>query len=64
MIGAIAMRLLVRVLLPQLELPDWSLLEMVEALFLWGFSQRIKELDEATPDAAGSGQFPVPEPPH
>jgi len=34
-----------RVLQPGLELPEWSLLATVSALFLWGFSAREPDPD-------------------
>jgi hypothetical protein len=37
--------LLLRVLQPGLELPEWSLLATVSALFLWGFSAREPDPD-------------------
>ena len=39
-VGLVGIRLLLRVLLPAFELPDWVLLSMVALLFLWGFSSR------------------------
>lgn len=40
-VGLVGIRLLLRLLLPDLEVPEWLLLLLVSALFLWGFSQRI-----------------------
>lgn len=39
-VGFVGVRLLLRVLLPQLEVPEWALLSLVAGLFLWGFSVR------------------------
>lgn len=46
-VGLVGLRLLLRVLLPQVELPEWSLLLVVGALFVWGFSRRLPEPAEA-----------------
>lgn len=42
-VGFVGIRLLLRVLLPALEIPEWVLLTVVAALFLWGFSTRNPE---------------------
>ncbi|MFM9109303.1 MAG: TerC family protein [Prochlorococcaceae cyanobacterium] len=39
-VGLVGLRLLLRVLLPAVELPEWSLLLAVSLLFAWGFSAR------------------------
>ncbi|MFM7550659.1 MAG: TerC family protein [Cyanobacteriota bacterium] len=39
-VGFVGIRLLLRVLLPSLELPEWALLLLVIGLFVWGFSVR------------------------
>jgi hypothetical protein len=39
------------VILPEIELPEWSLLAMVGVLFAWGFSQKVPEEEE--PSSAG-----------
>jgi YkoY family integral membrane protein len=39
-VGLVGMRLLLRLLLPQFDPPEWSLLVLVGALFAWGFSRR------------------------
>lgn len=39
-VGLVGIRLLLRLLLPDLEVPEWVLLLLVAALFVWGFSQR------------------------
>ena len=44
-VGLVGLRLLLRVLQPDLELPEWSLLATVAALFLWGFSVREPDPD-------------------
>lgn len=42
-VGFVGIRLLLRVLLPSLEIPEWGLLLVVACLFLWGFSTRNPE---------------------
>jgi predicted tellurium resistance membrane protein TerC len=49
-VGLVGVRLLLRVLLPNLMLPDWSLLLLVAALFAWGFSSRQPVLAESMPE--------------
>jgi YkoY family integral membrane protein len=39
-VGLVGLRLLLRLALPGLEIPDWGLLAAVVSLFLWGFSAR------------------------
>lgn len=39
-VGLVGLRLLLRVLVPAVELPDWTLISAVVLLFLWGFSSR------------------------
>ena len=39
-VGLVGIRLLLRLLLPDLDVPEWVLLLLVGALFVWGFSQR------------------------
>jgi len=39
-VGFVGIRLLLRVLLPSLEVPEWALLLVVAGLFAWGFSVR------------------------
>jgi YkoY family integral membrane protein len=39
-VGLVGLRLLLRLGLPDFELPEWALLASVAMLFLWGFSQR------------------------
>ncbi|MCT0217815.1 DUF475 domain-containing protein [Synechococcus sp. CS-1329] len=49
-VGLVGLRLLLRLGLPQFELPEWALLLLVAGLFLWGFSRRISdEAGEVTP---------------
>jgi len=50
-VGLVGLRLLLRVVLPQVELPEWSLLAAVAALFLWGFSRRLPEQSPSTAPA-------------
>ena len=51
-VGLVGIRLLLRLLLPDLEVPEWGLLLIVAALFLWGFSQRSGTVDA---EASGDG---------
>jgi YkoY family integral membrane protein len=53
-VGLVGLRLLVRLLLPQLQVPEWSMLLVVGALFAWGFSRR-RSNSEVSPEAAGGG---------
>ncbi|MEB3255573.1 MAG: hypothetical protein VKJ05_04200 [Synechococcaceae cyanobacterium] len=39
-VGLVGLRLLLRLALPGVEIPDWGLLASVVLLFLWGFSER------------------------
>ncbi len=39
-VGLVGLRLLLRLVLPALDLPEWALLAVVGALFAWGFSLR------------------------
>ncbi len=43
-VGLVGIRLLIRLIVPALVLPEWSLLMVVSLLFLWGFSAREPEL--------------------
>ena len=43
-VGLVGLRLLLRLALPQVSLPEWALLLAVAGLFLWGFSQRTVHL--------------------
>ncbi|MEY3735340.1 MAG: hypothetical protein RLZZ624_398 [Cyanobacteriota bacterium] len=52
-VGLVGLRLLLRVLLPAVELPDWSLLTLVALLFVWGFSSRNAATTESPQDAGG-----------
>jgi YkoY family integral membrane protein len=55
-VGLVGIRLLLRLLFPALDIPEWGLLVVVAALFLWGFSER-----NATPaEAATADQAPPP----
>ncbi|MCX5931844.1 MAG: hypothetical protein NTW83_08485, partial [Cyanobacteria bacterium] len=40
-VGLVGLRLLLRLGLPQLVPPEWTLLLLVAILFLWGFSRRV-----------------------
>ena len=52
-VGLVGVRLLLRVIVPQIDPPEWSLLAVVAALFTWGFSQRVPEEEPPPPPAAG-----------
>jgi YkoY family integral membrane protein len=43
-VGLVGLRLLLRLALPQIVLPEWVLLLLVGCLFLWGFSRRNADL--------------------
>ena len=54
-VGLVGLRLLIRLVLPELVLPEWSLLLVVALLFLWGFSAREPlELAAVEPSPKGS----------
>jgi YkoY family integral membrane protein len=57
-VGLVGLRLLVRLALPSLEIPDWALLASVVVLFLWGFSAR-REPDP--PTAPQANPHPAPD---
>ncbi|MEB3166945.1 MAG: DUF475 domain-containing protein [Cyanobacteriota bacterium] len=42
-VGLVGLRLLLRLVLPSVEIPEWTLLLSVVALFIWGFSARSAE---------------------
>ncbi|NQV11200.1 MAG: DUF475 domain-containing protein [Cyanobacteria bacterium] len=49
-VGLVGLRLLLRLALPQFVMPEWVLMLLVAALFLWGFSRRKPEIAaEVTP---------------
>ncbi|MFY7696345.1 MAG: TerC family protein [Cyanobium sp.] len=52
-VGLVGVRLLVRVIFPEIDPPEWSLLAVVAALFTWGFSQKVPEQEPPPPPAAG-----------
>jgi YkoY family integral membrane protein len=63
-VGLVGIRLLLRLLLPDLELPEWVLLLLVATLFVWGFSERSAaagppEAGEVTGTSAGAPE-PTP----
>jgi len=39
-VGFVGLRLVLRLIVPDFDLPEWSLLLLVAALFAWGFSKR------------------------
>ncbi len=57
-VGLVGLRLLLRLVSPQLELPEWALLSLVAALFVWGFSAR----QSPAPEPAADDGLPVVEP--
>lgn len=74
-VGLVGLRLVLRLVSPQLELPEWALLSLVAALFAWGFSERESPADQPAPGTSpqsaaqpdpqpsrGPAPGPVPEP--
>ena len=59
-VGLVGIRLMLRLLLPDLEVPEWLLLLLVSGLFLWGFSQRNPAVDPAAEPAVGASAQPLP----
>ncbi len=57
-VGLVGLRLLVRLALPSVEIPDWALLASVVVLFVWGFSDRQPPPAPPDPEAV---PHPVPE---
>ncbi|MFM7313958.1 MAG: TerC family protein [Cyanobium sp.] len=55
-VGLVGIRLLLRLLQPDLEIPEWALLLLVASLFAWGFSGRNGQ--EASPDPLEQPQVP------
>ena len=53
-VGLVGSRLLLRLLVPSLGVPEWLLLVVVATLFLWGFSVR-EENDAALAERVGDG---------
>lgn len=53
-VGLVGLRLLLRLLLPNLNVPEWLMLIVVAALFAWGFSRQ-RSTPELGPEAAGGG---------
>jgi YkoY family integral membrane protein len=51
-VGLVGLRLLVRLALPAVEIPDWALLASVVVLFAWGFSVRQEPETVALPPPA------------
>ena len=54
-VGLVGIRLLLRVVIPTFELPDWALLLMVALLFLWGFSSRESGTEAVDPQDPSPG---------
>jgi hypothetical protein len=46
-VGLVGVRLVLRLVAPQLVPPEWGLLLLVALLFLWGFSARNPAADPA-----------------
>jgi YkoY family integral membrane protein len=53
-VGFVGFRLLLRLFVPDFDLPEWSLLLLVAGLFAWGFSKRIPLEAAELPDSARS----------
>ncbi len=51
-VGFVGFRLLLRLLVPDFDLPEWSLLLLVAVLFAWGFSKRNPLQAPELPDSA------------
>ena len=51
-VGFVGFRLLLRLLVPDFDLPEWSLLLLVAVLFAWGFSKRNPLESAELPDSA------------
>ena len=51
-VGFVGFRLLLRLLVPEFDLPEWSLLLLVAVLFAWGFSKRNPLESAELPDSA------------
>jgi len=47
-VGLVGIRLLLRLLLPELVIPEWALLISVVLIFAWGFSARLSGADSAS----------------
>jgi YkoY family integral membrane protein len=54
-VGLVGLRLLLRLLLPAFEVPEWALLLLVALLFLWGFSVRQVRAEGESPEPEASG---------
>ena len=52
-VGLVGLRLLIRIGLPSLEVPEWTLLLIVAMLFLWGFSVRNLGISSTHPEQSG-----------
>jgi len=58
-VGLVGIRLLLRLLRPDFEVPEWVLLLLVSALFLWGFSRRSSAAGTAgEPEVASENPAP------
>lgn len=64
-VGLVGIRLLLRLLLPDLEVPEWLLLVLVGSLFVWGFSKRsaaVAQKPAAAAQGSAEGHGPGAEP--
>jgi YkoY family integral membrane protein len=52
-VGLVGIRLLLRLTLPTLELPEWALLLVMTSLFVWGFSVRRAAREAIEPEIGG-----------
>lgn len=42
-VGLVGLRLLMRVVIPQILVPEWAIVVSITALFIWGFSEKMTE---------------------
>lgn len=54
-VAFVGIRLLLRVINPELVPPDWLMVSLIAALFIWGFSKRT-EMDESNEASADQGE--------
>ena len=56
-VGLVGLRLVLRLLRPDLEIPEWLLLLLVASLFVWGFSRRSPS--QASPSSGSAADSPT-----
>ncbi|MEQ8464048.1 TerC family protein [Coleofasciculus sp. E1-EBD-02] len=49
-VGIVGLRLLVRAINPEFVPPEWLMITIIALIFLWGFSQRMNEVDNSLPE--------------